>query len=346
MLSPSEISVIIPVYNGGALFERCLEALSAIKSDYHEIIVVADGDTDGSWQKAQAFGAKVIRLPSSGGPARARNIGADAATGKVLFFTDADVAIHADTLAKVAQAFNQNPALAALIGSYDDEPGDFRFLSQYRNLLHHYTHQTSKADANTFWGACGAIRADVFQQMGGFSVAYRRPTIEDIELGYRLRAAGHQIALCRDVQVKHLKRWTASSMLKADFFYRALPWTELILREQRLDNDLNLSMASRLSVGLSYVLLLSLAIMPLTTTLGRVWLTVNLLIATVWIGGLLQLNFSLYRFFYIKRGLGFALRSVPWHWLYYLYSGLAFVIGTLRHWLRQQKRPSIKSLEA
>jgi hypothetical protein len=46
---------------------------------------------------------------------------------------------------------------------------------------------------------------------------YPRPSIEDIELGYRLTAAGHQIAMNKEVQVKHLKNWTVRGMIKADF---------------------------------------------------------------------------------------------------------------------------------
>lgn len=44
---------------------------------------------------------------------------------------------------------------------------------------------------------------------------------------------------------------------------------------------------------------------------------------------LLVLNRGLYSFFREKRGLFFAARAIPWHWLYYLYSGLGFVIGSL-----------------
>lgn len=69
--------------------------------------------------------------------------------------------------------------------------------------------------------------------MGGFDESYRKPSIEDIELGYRLKQAGLKIRLCKALQVKHLKRWEVVSLLRADFFYRALPWTELILRDRQ-----------------------------------------------------------------------------------------------------------------
>ncbi|MEM8809000.1 MAG: glycosyltransferase family 2 protein [Cyanobacteria bacterium P01_G01_bin.38] len=344
MFNCSGISVVIPVHNGGENFVHCLSSLAAVQTCCREVIVVADGDSDDSWRRAQSFGARVIRLPESGGPARARNVGAQAASGEILFFMDADVCLHSDTLPKVAAAFEADSNLAALIGSYDDQPGSPNFLSQYRNLLHHYTHQQGAKSANTFWGACGAMRREVFMDLGGFDVTYRRPTIEDIELGYRLKAAGYKIGLYKDIQVKHLKRWEMQSMLKADFFYRALPWTELMLREKRLDNDLNVSVDGRMSVVLSYGLMFSVLTGSLGVWLWPQWL-VNSALGTViaCAVGLLRLNWPLYRFFYLKRGPVFALKSLPWHWLYFLYGGLGFAVGLLRHWLRQQQMRTANS---
>ena len=110
-------------------------------------------------------------------------------------------------MGRIAAAFQASPNLAALFGSYDDEPFESNFLSQYKNLFHHYVHQTAKVDASTFWSGCGAIRREVFLAIGGFEENYRRPTIEDIELGYRLKKTGHRIRLLKELQVKHLKRW-------------------------------------------------------------------------------------------------------------------------------------------
>jgi GT2 family glycosyltransferase len=344
-MSSLRISVVIPVHNGGDKFNRCLASLAEVKADFHELIVVADGESDESWLLAEQWGAKVIRLPQTGGPARARNVGADAAQSDILFFIDADVCVHADTVRQVAIAFQQDDQLAALIGSYDDAPGAGNFLSQYRNLLHHYTHQTARAQASTFWGACGAIRRDVFSKIGGFDERYRRPSIEDIELGHRLTAAGYQIRLYKDIQVKHLKCWRARSLLRADFFYRALPWTELILRNQGLINDLNLKISSRISVMLIYGMM-GLTMLGLfkgatqTAIAPPFWMIFGLIFLI-----LLQINLPVYRFFLRKRGWWFTVQVVPWHWLYYLYSGLAFAIGWIRHQHMQifQKKVSVPS---
>ncbi len=321
------VSVIIPVHNGGDSFRRCLSSLAKTTPPPSEIIVVADGDTDGSWLLAKEFNAKVLRINARGGPAQARNLGAKAAQGDILFFVDADVVVYPDTISQVASTFSREPDLAALIGSYDDAPGATNFLSQYRNLLHHYVHQTGCEEASTFWGACGAIRRQVFLSLGGFDESYRQPSIEDIELGYRLKQAGYRIRLCKDLQVKHLKRWEMGSLLKADFFYRALPWTELILRDRQLINDLNLQVSSRVSVMLVFGLLSAL--------FAAWWWSGFLIVAAVLSLSLLVINAPVYRFFMRQRGLLFAFQVIPWHWLYYFYSGLAFAIGTARYQFRR-----------
>ncbi len=328
------VSVIIPVHNGGAYFRTCLSKLAQAVPRPIEIIVVADGDSDGSWRLAKEFGAKLIRIPESGGPARARNLGAQAAKGDILFFVDADVAVCPEAIGYAISVFKNNPYLAAAIGSYDDSPGDPGFLSQYRNLMHHYVHQTGDEEASTFWGACGLIRREIFLQMGGFNESYRRPSIEDIELGYRLKQAGYKIRLCKTLQVKHLKRWEPISLVRADFFYRALPWTELIWRDRKLNNDLNLQVSSRVSIVLTYAMLLSF--------LGSWWSLGCLVFASLLALPLVIINSQLYRFFWRKHGIVFAIKTIPWHWLYYFYSGLGFAIGTARHVLSQKKSLTVK----
>jgi hypothetical protein len=94
----------------------------------------------------------------------------------------------------------------------------------------------------------------VFLKHAGFDESYKRPAIEDIELGYRLRAAGHKVILDKDVQVKHLKRWTFWKLVKSDIVDRGIPWTELILRDRHMPNDLNLEIRQRVSVALAFSL--------------------------------------------------------------------------------------------
>ncbi len=324
------LSVIIPVYKGGENFRSCLSSLLNSLSPADEIVVVADGEGDGSWHIAEELNIPVLRLNGPNGPAHARNRGAQIARGDILFFVDADVSVYPDTTGKIIEAFIQEPDIAAVFGSYDDSPMATNFLSQYKNLLHHYIHQTAGEEASTFWAGCGAIKRDIFLSMGGFNETYQQPSIEDIQLGFRLKKAGYRIHLCKTMYCKHLKRWSFISLLKSDIFYRALPWTDLILKKGWWINDLNLRTSSRVSVVLTYGLLGSL--------IGGRWWALSFAFGGLWVFLLLILNGSLYRFYYCRRGMNFMLKAIPLHWLYYFYSGLAFAIGSIKPMLYRLKK--------
>jgi GT2 family glycosyltransferase len=429
------LSVIIPVYNGGDHLDRCLTFLALSDAPPFEFIVVDDGSTDASAETARRHGAIVLSTEGRCGPARARNVGAAVATGSILLFIDSDVTVYPDTLSKIAAEFAADPNLDAVMGSYDDEPSAPNFMSQYRNLMHCFVHQNSKRDASTFWAGCGAIRRNVFCDFNGFDEKYRSAAIEDIELGYRMSAAGRKLALSPDIRVKHLKRWSLRSMMKADFFHRAIPWSELAIRSGRLPNDLNLRISQRISVSLVFVLSPLAAylafhrgpsfLVPLFTTffilLSYYWLEASrrnhrlitsLLISTlgliaffayrsgvgflfpmvlaswialfaryryleplsVWhrrtgivVGGycllligfvwfylpprpvgyafltgmafLVALNHRFYFFLAGQKGRLFALTAIPFHLLYFVSSGLAFMLTLIRFRLRKLENP-------
>lgn len=326
------LAVVIPAANAAAYLPDLLAALAApgVLCAGDEVLVVDDGSDDDTAATARATAAtlglpcRVLATPRPrSGPAIARNLGALAAAADVLLFLDADVLPHADTVARVRAAFAADPGLDALFGSYDDRPTDPGFLSQYKNLFHHYVHQHASEQAGTFWSGCGAIRREVFLRLGGFTDEYGRPCIEDIELGYRLARQGGRIRLDRQLLVTHRKRWTALGLLRSDICDRGIPWAELILRHRAFLNDLNLQTHNRVSVATLWLLLISLAASP--------WVPGLLVVAAAAALLLLALNWPLYRWFARKRGLGFALRVIPWHWLYYGYNAVAFALGAWRY---------------
>ncbi len=323
------LSLIVPVHQGGQAFERCLRALQAALPAPDEMIVVLDGAPDAAAELAREFGARVLRTEVPSGPARARNLGAGAARGDVLFFVDSDVVIPPSAVDEVRRFFREHEDVTALIGTYDDGPEADNFLSQYKNLLHHFVHQNAREEGYTFWGACGAVRRPAFLAVGGFDERYRHSSIEDIELGYRLRAAGHRIRVCKGLQVKHLKRWTPGSLFFCDFFRRALPWTDLILRTGSFENDLNIDRANRAKVALAHGLPAALA--------AAWWWPHALLAAALGAALLLVLDRKQLRFFRKERGTLFALRTIPWQWFTYWFSGVAFGVGLLRHLLRRRR---------
>jgi hypothetical protein len=224
------------------------------------------------------------------------------------------------------QAWSGNQDAAAIIGSYDASPAAPGLVSRYRNLLHHYTHQHAAREAQTFWAGCGAIRRKVFLEAGGFDESYKVPSVEDIELGYRLRKAGHRIRLAPSWQVTHLKQWRLRDLVVTDIFRRAAPWTRLLRREERLDNDLNITHEARLSGLLVCVATAALAA-------GFAW-PPAFIISAACLSVCTAINWRFYRFLSACGGWFFAAVCVPLHWLYFLGATAGFVLGTTQHLAR------------
>jgi glycosyltransferase involved in cell wall biosynthesis len=331
------ISVITAAHNSEQTLGRCLESLAHSTVRPSEHIVVDDGSSDGTAALAERYGARVLRVPSRQGPAHARNVGAEAARGDLLLFLDSDVCIQPDAIGIVISRFREEPDLDALFGSYDDDPAAAGLVSQYRNLLHTYTHQTSPPEASTFWAACGVIRRSVFLAHGGFDPSFDRPSIEDIELGVRLVQSGSRIALDRAVQVKHLKHWTLLNTLETDILLRGIPWTRLILNSGIIPKGMGLQWQQRISALLAPLILSFSVLLAIRGLLfpAEIGSSALLWIWVACIAILGALNAPFYRFLARKRNWPFAFAAVPLHVLYYLCCAVSLPAGTASHLLHQ-----------
>jgi len=330
MKTSSAATVIIPVYNDSQNLELCLGALAASTSQDFSVLVVDDGSTESIDPLVASFGYQYLRIEGPGGPARARNRGVQHVNTDLLVFIDADVCVHPDTIDRFVQTFSQHPHVAAVVGSYDSTPAHPGFVSQYRNLLHHYTHQQGAGEITTFWTGCGAIRSKVFLECGGFDEKrYPRPMIEDIELGTWLAADGHCIILDPSIQCKHLKKWSFANMVKTDLFQRGIVWVDLMHRSAKVVQNLNVSRSQRISVAL-------VGVACITSVLG-LWLPWSLFVCMAALIGVTLINMPLYRYLYGQRGLWFSFRSLPLHWLYFVCCGLSVIAGTLKFYMSSKR---------
>ena len=319
-----KVSVVVPAHRADDGLRACLASVFASSPAPGEVIVVVDGEAPGC--AALAAGARVLATAGGEGPAVARNLGAREAAGEIVLFLDADVVAPPDLVGRVARRLEEDPTLDGVFGSYDAAPAAPGVVSVFRNLLHHHVHQTSRAEAASFWSGCGALRAAVLRDGGGFDEGYPRPSVEDIELGSRLVRGGRRILLDPTLQVKHLKRWTLGGMVVTDVRDRALPWTRLILREGRLPSDLNLAPRHRASGAAVLALVAGLAAAP-------AWPLAGLLAAAAGLGVLLAANRGFYRLLLGLRGPAFLAAAVPLHALHYLCGAAGFAAGAALHLL-------------
>lgn len=318
-------SIIVPVLDGAETLGGCLESIQASSFSNWELIVVDDGSADDSARLADRMGATVLHTGGREGPGAARNLGSTHARGEFLLFVDADCSVARDALQQAAETLQQNGQIDALFGSYDDAPSAPGAVARYKNLQHHYVHQQGLEEASTFWAGFGAFRKTVFERLGGFDTErYRRPCIEDIELGYRLTRSGGRIRLAKKSQVKHHKAWTLYGVLRSDFYDRGLPWTRLLVESERGSSDLNFGYRGRASVVLALLSLLGLLLAPVWPRTLMVSVGAGLLL--VW------LNLDFYRLLLRKGGLWLLLVGMGMHWLYQLNCAAAYVSGRWLAW--------------
>jgi glycosyltransferase involved in cell wall biosynthesis len=310
------------------MLDHCLRGLlaSELERSLWQLIVVDDGSADEDTAAvARAHGAQVVRVSDGPkGPAFARNTGVECAAGDILVFVDADVVVSRTALSQYAALFAEQADVAAAFGSYDSTPGDRGFVSQYRNLLHHWVHHREAGPARTFWAGCGAVRKRAFVAVGGFDAnRYSRPQIEDIDLGYRLTDAGFRIVLDPRIQGTHLKRWTLRTMLRADMMDRAIPWMVLLRSRSdlRVDGPLNLRTSEKvLTVMVGLGLLLSLAALVMQRA-SLLWASALCLLIVV------IANTSLFVWFARIRTPLFAVRAIAMRLLYYVVCAVGGAVG-------------------
>lgn len=299
------LTAIVPGTNGPPTLERCIAAIKASADPPEELIVVQE--------------------PRNAGPAEARNLGAGRAMGNVLVFVDADVEVHPDAFRRIRRAFQVDPELTALFGSYDDSPAAPGVVSAFRNLLHHYVHHAGAGFATTFWAGLGAVRRDAFVAAGGFDAdRFPVPSIEDIELGIRLTATHARIALDPGIQGTHLKAWSLREMLRTDFARRGVPWVRLMLANQAPSTALNLGWRHRLSAGSCLLLVAALA-------------TQRFRLAGAMAAVFLGLNHSFYAFLLQRRSAPEAVAGVFLHAAHHLTAAASIPAGIAGHLLNRQQ---------
>ncbi len=206
--SPVRVSVIVPVWNGAAVIDKCLQAIrdQSCPPEQVEIIVVDNGSSDDTVSRLGAtVGVRVIEEPTPGSYA-ARNAGLRAATGEWVAFTDADCAVSRDWLRHALDAAAQ-PA-AAPLNVYtgpielerapDGEQGAYLYEKTFSFDQKKYAALGRCVTANWF------CRRTLFDHVGLFDE--RLKSGGDVEMASRVCAVGGRIVFVDGMRVHHPAR--------------------------------------------------------------------------------------------------------------------------------------------
>jgi hypothetical protein len=196
--SGARVSVVVPARDEAHRLPGLLDGLAGAAPRPDEVIVVDDGSTDGTADLARAHGARVLTAgePPAGwtGKAYACQRGADAATGDVLVFLDADVEPSGAAVGRLA-------ALALRTGGVVSAHPRHRVVKAYERLsagpalVALLGAGTGGPDRRRWWrrafafGPALAMPSPVYRRIGGHA-AVRSSIVDDVSLAASADRAG------------------------------------------------------------------------------------------------------------------------------------------------------------
>ena len=215
-----KFSIIIPTYQRPKALQRCLESFLSLDYPDWELLLVNDGGEillDEVLSSQLPF--RLINSPHAG-PAAARNRGAEAATGEILVFTDDDCRVESDWLWQFRRGFEQK-SVDALAGDWlNPFPDDVGAVTWhlYMNFLRE-TLRDKAGQALLLLSNNVAYKREVFEALSGFDESFPLAAAEDLDLGYRLIAAGYKQDFQLAAKVWHEHQIGMRAFLRQQYRY-------------------------------------------------------------------------------------------------------------------------------
>jgi lipopolysaccharide/colanic/teichoic acid biosynthesis glycosyltransferase/glycosyltransferase involved in cell wall biosynthesis len=342
---PTEIepraSVVVPAYNAAATLPACLAALAhqTVSSTEFEVIVVDDGSTDDTAALARAAGVQVIRQAHAG-PAAARNRGAAAASGDLVFFTDADCAPVPGWITELIGAFD-DPLVAGAKGAYLTRQREVVPRFTQLEFLERYDRMAGAETIDFVDTYSAAYRRSVFLANNGFDTIFPTASVEDQEFSFRLAEKGYRLVFVPTAQVYHRHNPTLHAYVRRKFLIGY--WKSLLAHWHpgRIVSDSYTPGTLKLQIVLVGAMLGAAAISVVT----------NLIIGSLWWPGFAVLGIAALIFllttasFLAKvwvRDRGLLLPAVGLLWIRALSLGAGFAAGLIRFRHKVgERRPAI-----
>jgi glycosyltransferase involved in cell wall biosynthesis len=206
------ISVVVCAYNAERTMEACLASLETLDYPDYEVIVVNDGSTDKTLEISERFPfCRIISQPNKG-LSVARNVGAEAATGEIVAYTDSDCVADPDWLTYLV-ARMETGNLAACGGPNFPPPEDSLVPAAVAVSPGGPTHVLISDEVAEHIAGCNmAFRREALMELGGFDPIYRAAG-DDVDICWRFQDAGHAIGFSPAAVVWHFRRNTVRAYI-------------------------------------------------------------------------------------------------------------------------------------
>lgn len=217
------VSVVIPVYKRPVEIRECLASLEKLDypADKVEVIVVDDASRDHTPAVVRRSDARLIIQPYNRGQSAARNTGAGVARGEIIAFLDSDCMASPRWLRDLVPYF-QDPRVA-LVGGFVDSYYRKKRMDRYEQVCSALNMGPQSAmgrgeNCVFYVPTCNMlVRKDIYAQAGGLDANLR--VGEDVDLCWRLMAAGHHLLYIPrgDVSHKHRNRLLPGLLRRFDY---------------------------------------------------------------------------------------------------------------------------------
>src|SRR5438132_5107634 len=190
--------------------DQCLASLAVLNYPDYEVIVVNDGSRDRTLEIAESYDyCRIFSQPNKGLSA-ARNVGAEAATGEIVAYTDSDCVADPDWLTYLVAKMEASN-LAACGGPNFPPPEDNLVPAAVAVAPGGPTHVLISDEVAEHIAGCNmAFRREVLLQLGGFDPVYRAAG-DDVDICWRFQDAGHTIGFSPAAVVWHFRRNTVAA---------------------------------------------------------------------------------------------------------------------------------------
>jgi GT2 family glycosyltransferase len=206
------VSVVVCAYNAERTMEACLASLEGLDYPDVEVIVVNDGSKDRTLEIAERFSYCRIISQENRGLSVARNVGAEAATGEIVAYTDSDCVADPDWLTYLVAKMEAG-SLAACGGPNFPPPEDSLVPAAVAVSPGGPTHVLISDEVAEHIAGCNmAFRRDALLALGGFDPQYRAAG-DDVDICWRFQDAGHTIGFSPAAIVWHFRRNTVQAYL-------------------------------------------------------------------------------------------------------------------------------------
>jgi glycosyltransferase involved in cell wall biosynthesis len=223
-----DVSVVVPVFNGGSKIERCVRCLKRQRTKRNfEIIIVDDGSTDGCLQR---IGGPRIRVltQANHGPAAARNLGVEESRGNIVLFTDSDCEPFENWIEEMVAPF-ENPGISGVKGSYRTCQRGIVPLFVQLEYEDKYDRMKKDRTIDFIDTYSAAFLKRALLAAGRFDPSFPVPSVEDQEFSFRLWEKGYQMVFNPKAMVYHTHSETVWDYVKKKF--RIGYWKALVLRK-------------------------------------------------------------------------------------------------------------------